>query len=114
MIADQLRTRCAGNEVMAAVFLSPARPMPEVMLHEGTPDSVPLPTALILERGAHIGASHLLLIHTHPSGNPLPSAQDMIATRRLYRHLRSHGMRLHDHLILARERYFSFRMQGLL
>jgi DNA repair protein RadC len=80
-------------------------------------------TARIAEilRPAIIHTAHsFILVHNHPSGDPLPSQADIDLTRRLNEASRQLGLRLQDHLIIGLPRhsgdrgYFSFREGGLL
>ncbi|MDO5732343.1 MAG: DNA repair protein RadC [Eubacteriales bacterium] len=57
-------------------------------------------------------ASAAVLLHNHPSGDVSPSESDRIATREVEKALKSIGIELFDHLVLARESYYSFRAQG--
>jgi DNA repair protein RadC len=47
------------------------------------------------------GAAHLIVIHSHPSGDPSPSKEDLALTRQLADGARLLGLTLHDHLIGA-------------
>jgi DNA repair protein RadC len=47
------------------------------------------------------GASSLLLIHNHPSGDPTPSREDIRLTRQLGEAAKLLDIRLHDHLIIG-------------
>jgi DNA repair protein RadC len=60
------------------------------------------------------GSRRVLIAHNHPSGDPTPSRADHMATRRLAQVLRSLGIELVDHLIVARGGVTSFRQLGLL
>lgn len=60
------------------------------------------------------GSASLILAHNHPSGDPAPSADDIEITTRLARVGGLVGIEVLDHVILADERYFSFREEGLL
>jgi len=80
-------------------------------------------TARVAEllRPAIIHTAHsIILVHNHPSGDPLPSQADIELTRRLNEASRLLGLRLHDHLIIGMPRhegdpgFFSFRESGLL
>ena len=47
------------------------------------------------------GASSLVLIHNHPSGDPSPSPEDLKLTRQLVEGAQLLDLRLHDHLIIG-------------
>ncbi len=68
----------------------------------------------VLRRALEIGATSLILAHNHPSGDPTPSAEDIAATRRLCRAAAALEIAVHDHLIVSRSGWISFRSQGLL
>lgn len=53
-------------------------------------------------------ASAVVISHNHPSGNPLPSKQDIQTTLRLYQAAELLGIALLDHIILSKTNYFSF------
>jgi DNA repair protein RadC len=59
-------------------------------------------------------ASAIAVFHNHPSGDPLPSADDVALTRRLAAAGDVMGIDLVDHLILGEGHWFSFRDAGLL
>lgn len=47
------------------------------------------------------GASSLILIHNHPSGDPTPSPEDLRLTRQLREAAQLLDLRVHDHLIIG-------------
>ena len=59
-------------------------------------------------------ASSVLVAHNHPSGTALPSAGDQLVTRQLVRSGRMLQLPVVDHLIVAGDRYYSFREHGLI
>lgn len=60
------------------------------------------------------GASGIIVAHNHPSGDPTPSPEDRAVTRRLVAAGELLDIPIHDHLIIAGERYLSFATAGLL
>src|SRR5688500_2299527 len=66
---------------------------------EGTRDQVSIPARAILVDAIRLGSSRLILAHCHPSGDPAPSAHDIVATRRLADMAAVVGISLEDHLI---------------
>ncbi len=62
---------------------------------------------------AHSAAA-VVVAHNHPSGDCSPSADDRDTTRRLVRAGELLGIPLLDHIIVAGDRFFSFRERGLL
>ncbi len=54
-------------------------------------------------------AVYIMLIHNHPSGDPSPSRQDILMTKRVARAGQMMGIELSDHIIIGNKKYFSFR-----
>ncbi len=59
-------------------------------------------------------AAAIVLLHNHPSGDPTPSADDLVLTTRLVNAGDIMGIDVVDHLILADQRYFSLVEAGRL
>lgn len=68
----------------------------------------------ILRRALEVSATALILVHNHPSGDPQPSRGDIEATYRVAEACRSCEIGLHDHVIIARSGWSSFRVLGLI
>jgi DNA repair protein RadC len=81
---------------------------------EGTPLGALLQPREILRRGLEVGATALILVHNHPSGDPAPSRADVTATSRLAAAAALLDMRLHDHVIVAARGMTSLRSMGVL
>jgi DNA repair protein RadC len=59
-------------------------------------------------------ASYFMLLHNHPSGNPIPSRQDMLVTQKIKEVSDLIEIPLLDHIIIGDNRYISFVQKGLL
>jgi len=59
-------------------------------------------------------AAAVILVHNHPSGDPMPSADDRAVTEQLVAAGRLLDIPVHDHVIIGRGRYTSFAEAGLL
>jgi DNA repair protein RadC len=55
------------------------------------------------------GAFAIIMFHNHPSGDPGPSGDDLLMTKRIFEAGELMGVMLIDHLVLAENRYYSFR-----
>lgn len=55
-----------------------------------------------------VGASAIICIHNHPSGNVLPSRQDYDVTNNLMKVGQLLGIKLLDHIIISKNNYYSF------
>ncbi len=80
----------------------------------GTVDHTPVYPREVLKRALELGASALILAHNHPSGDPTPSKADIDMTRRLSEAAHPFNIRIHDHLIIAKHKHYSFKSSGLL
>lgn len=69
---------------------------------------------LLLKRAIDCLAEGLILVHNHPSGNHLPSSEDDRLTRQIKEGAKILGMRVLDHVIIARGRMYSYNDEGRL
>ena len=78
-----------------------------------------LSTSLIHPREVFIAAlelraAALIFVHNHPSGDPTPSPEDREITKRLIECGDLLGFRVLDHIILGRNKHYSFQERGML
>jgi len=59
-------------------------------------------------------AAGVILVHNHPSGNPEPSSEDITITRQVIEAGKIMGIPVHDHIIIAIDKFTSFAERGLL
>lgn len=59
-------------------------------------------------------ATGIILCHNHPSGNLFPSAADKLLTNKIVDGAKFLDIRILDHVIIARDEYFSFADEHLL
>ena len=81
---------------------------------DGTVDHAPVYPREVVRRALEAGASALILIHNHPSGDPQPSQADIAMTRKVVEAARVFDIPVHDHLVVGWEGTASFRQMGLL
>jgi len=81
---------------------------------EGTVDHTPVYPREVIKRALDLGASALILVHNHPSGDPTPSQADIDMTKELQGAGDKLGIRLHDHVVVSRSGNTSFKTLGLL
>jgi DNA repair protein RadC len=81
---------------------------------KGTIDHTPVYPREILKRALELGASAIILVHNHPSGDPTPSRADIDMTREIAKAAAALKIALHDHIVVARGGVTSFKAQGLL
>lgn len=89
-----------------------------LMKHErqqrGTVDHTPVYTREVVKRALELGASALILVHNHPSGDPTPSKADIAVTKDIMKAAAPLNITIHDHLIIGRGRHASLRGLGLM
>jgi DNA repair protein RadC len=104
------------QERTGALFLNArnrlVRHDPEI--YRGTLDRAVVEPRELLKRALLANAAGLIVYHNHPSGDPTPSREDREFTRRLASAAEAVGLRLLDHIVVARDGCISFREAGLL
>jgi DNA repair protein RadC len=83
-------------------------------IYRGTLDRAVVEPRELLKRALLANAAALIVYHNHPSGDPSPSREDREFTRRLASAAEAVGLRLLDHIVVARDGCVSFREAGLL
>lgn len=81
---------------------------------QGTVDHTPLYPREVVKRALELGASAIILVHNHPSGDPTPSRADIEMTRQVKEICENLGIALHDHIVIGRGSHASFQALGLL
>jgi len=69
---------------------------------------------IILAVALKCNATGIVMVHNHPSGNIVPSEQDKVITKKLKNACSILDLTLLDHLIITKERYYSFSDSGIL
>jgi DNA repair protein RadC len=80
----------------------------------GTVNHTPVYPREVVKRALELGATALILVHNHPSGDPTPSRADIEMTADVKAAATALGITLHDHLIIGNGRHLSFRREALL
>ena len=86
----------------------------EVTLSSGTSDRALMPVRELFGHALRAGASGIILLHNHPSGDPAPSEEDIRVTARIEEAGRILEVPLLDHIIIGDLRYASLREEGYL
>jgi DNA repair protein RadC len=104
-----------GDEQFRVVYLNAKNEiLQDEIVQEGTVDQTAVYPRKIIEQALQKKAVALILVHNHPSGNPDPSAQDRQLTESIIAAAKTFDIRVHDHIIIGRSGYRSFREEGLL
>lgn len=116
LVVDYLRLRYAeiDQEILGVLYLN----CRGIVIHErelfrGTLTRIAVEPRAILKEGLLSSAASFLVFHTHPSGSPDPSLEDLEFTRKLTKAGKLLGIALDDHLILgAGDRWVSLKRRG--
>jgi len=114
---DYLRAEMAHgtSENFRVLFLnSKNHLLADELVSLGTIDEAPIYPREVMRRALELGTTALIMVHNHPSGDPQPSRSDIAVTRDIADAGRQLGIRVHDHLIVARTGVTSFRQLGLI
>ncbi|MFT4089390.1 MAG: DNA repair protein RadC [Asticcacaulis sp.] len=82
------------------------------VMGQGTVDHAPAYPREIMRRALELSASSVILVHNHPSGDPMPSQGDIDMTRAIVAAGKPLKIGVHDHLIVAREGIASLKNIG--
>ncbi|MDP2161882.1 MAG: DNA repair protein RadC, partial [Flavobacterium sp.] len=59
-------------------------------------------------------AASVVFAHNHPSGDPEPSEDDLLLTKKLVESGKILGIEVFDHIIVAKDSFFSFKNKGII
>ena len=104
-----------GVEELRIAHLDDRRWLIALRIHGGgTADRLELPLQEIAREALVLRSHGILIAHNHPSGDPMPSRSDIVATRALSELADRLDIRLYDHLIFAPCGWRSLSALGLL
>jgi DNA repair protein RadC len=109
-VADYVRLALGPEPrecVMILCLNAANRLVHRTVVSEGTVNQAPVYTREVARLALLHGAVALILIHNHPSGQALPSSEDLALTRQLTDALAKLDIRLHDHLIVTPSSVYS-------
>jgi DNA repair protein RadC len=83
-------------------------------LWQGSVDEASVHVREVIARAIALGATAIIIVHNHPSGDPTPSQQDIRLTRDLVEAGRHMKVTVHDHVIVGANGRASMRAMGLI
>jgi|SRR5579884_1440553 len=83
-------------------------------LWQGSVDEASVHVREVIARAIALGATAIIIVHNHPSGDPTPSSQDIRLTRDLVEAGRHMKVTVHDHVIVGAKGRTSMRATGLI
>jgi len=89
-------------------------PLGRLMLTKGLADSSLVHPREVFRAAVLAGASAVILVHNHPSGDPDPSRADHAVTRKLRSAGEIMGIEVLDHVIIGDPTAYAFSEHGML
>ena len=80
----------------------------------GSVDEASVHVREVISRAISLGATAIIIVHNHPSGDPSPSQQDIRLTKDLIEAGRHMRVAVHDHVIVGSQGRSSMKALGLI
>lgn len=101
------------HEVFAVLWLDQQHRLIEYQeLFQGTLNQAQVYPREVVKHALKHNAAAVILVHNHPSGNPLPSQSDKAITQQIKQALQLIDVRLLDHVVVGREGFVSLAQSG--
>ncbi len=116
-LLDYLRINIGHNqnEVFHILFLNNKLELiADEQQQKGTVNHTPIYPREVVKRALELGATSIILVHNHPSGDVTPSRDDIEVTKFIISAAKPLGIAVHDHVIIGRREYFSFKAKGII
>lgn len=102
-------------EIFVCLYLNASNEMIGYQeIFRGTATQTPIYPKEIVKEALNRNAIALVVAHNHPSGNPLPSQDDLNMTDILQKSLEMLDIQLYDHCIITSNGFFSFADAGIM
>ncbi|MGN6685731.1 MAG: RadC family protein [Devosia sp.] len=116
-LIDYCRSAMAFEDVeqFRVLFLDKKnRLIADEVQQRGTVDHTPVYPREVIKRSLELGATAVILVHKHPSGDPSPSTADVQMTRQIMDVAKPLGITVHDHIIIGKSGHASMKAQRLI
>ena len=116
-LIDYLRVAMGYNrtEEFRLLFLdSKNRLIADEVQGTGTVNRTAVYPREVVKRALEHGATAIIMVHNHPSGDPTPSRADVEMTEEVRDAGALMGIVLHDHVVISKSGHESFKSMGLL
>ncbi len=109
------KLRDLKKEIFMAVFLATNNKIiGDTIISEGTINSSAITPREVFHEAILSLAASIILIHNHPSGNIIPSKEDIFLTNKMVKTGHAMEIPIIDHIIIGGDKYSSFLDTGLL
>ena len=85
----------------------------EATLFEGSVSQAAVHPREVIKYALDHYASALILVHNHPSGQLIPSGNDIALTKKMHQLCQAMQLDLLDHLIIGKNKIYSFKEHGI-
>jgi DNA repair protein RadC len=85
-----------------------------VQISKGGITSTEVDTRIVMQEAVVLKATQIILCHNHPSGSVKPSHADILLTEKIRKAAELLDISLIDHVVIHREKYYSFVEEGRL
>ena len=116
-VLDYLRAAMAfePREQFRVLFLDKRNHLiADEVQQRGTIDHTPVYPREVVKRAIELSATAIVIVHNHPSGDPTPSRADIDMTKMVTAACQVLGIAMHDHVVIAKDGYASFKALGLM
>lgn len=103
-----------NEEVWVLLLNSKLKMIKRIRVASGGIDRAIVDVRIILKEAIMNNAVALALIHNHPSGNERPSSDDDMITKQLVDAAKFLNVKMIDHLIIGKDKYYSYSDEGRL
>jgi len=116
-LGDYLQAAMAHNSVeeVRVLFLNAKNMLlSNEAMWRGSVDEASVHVREVISRAIALGATAIIIVHNHPSGDPSHSSQDIRLTRDLIEAGRHMKVTVHDHVIVGAQGRSSMKAKGLI
>lgn len=82
-------------------------------IYKGTVNSASVRVSEVLRPAVRSNSAKMIVAHNHPSGDPNPSPEDILVTRRIRQSAEMMDIELLDHIIVGDRDFVSLKQRGL-
>ena len=111
--ANQIRQKYRNEELWVMNLDTRNRLMHLVKLYQGSVNTSQVRVAEVFRAAIADNAPSIILAHNHPSGDALPSPEDVAVTRAIVQGGKLLDVDCLDHLIVTHDRFVSLKERGL-
>ncbi|NIA22969.1 MAG: DNA repair protein RadC [Proteobacteria bacterium] len=103
------------REVFKTVFLNVKNEILKIDdLFVGTVNESPVYPREIMRKAFLYNATSIIIVHNHPSGDVSPSKGDILVTEKIKDICNTMDISLLDHIIIGKDKYYSFAEEGII